>query len=212
MVQTAHNAGFGCVIHAIGDGAIDRVLTCFEKITGNLNNHLRHGIIHVQITDLPLLSRLKRSNILALVQPIFLHYDMKVVDDRVGENLASTSYAFNTMDKLGIHASYGTDAPIEDLNTMNNLHCAVNRQDLKGEPKKGYNPAERVELCRAIDNYTAESAYASFDEKRKGRIAAGQLADMCVLDKDIFTIDQADIIKIKVDMTILGGEVVFAKS
>ena len=212
MVKTAHKAGFGCVIHAIGDGAIDMVLTAYEKVIDGNPNHLRHGIIHCQITDIPLLERFKSSDILALVQPIFLHYDMKIVDARVGEALARTSYAFNTMDKLGIHISYGTDAPIEDVNTMNNLHCAVNRQNLKCEPVQGYNPAESVGLDRAIDNYTSESAYASFDEKKKGRIAQGQLADMCVLDRDIFAVDASDIINIKVDMTILGGEVVYNRS
>jgi len=208
MVKTANASGFGCVIHAIGDGAIDMVLTAYEKISAR---NLRNGIIHCQITDLPLLERFKTTGVLALVQPIFLHYDMKIVESRVGKALASTSYAFNTMDKLGIHTSYGTDAPIEDLNTMNNLHCAVNRQDLKGEPTAGYNPNECVSLSRAIDNYTIEPAYASFDENKKGRITPGFLADMCVLDKDIFAIDPREIASVKVDMTVLGGDIVYTK-
>jgi len=206
MVKTANASGFGCVIHAIGDGAIDMVLTAYEKM--GVNN-LRNGIIHCQITDLPLLERFKATDVLALVQPIFLHYDMKIVESRVGKELASTSYAFNTMDKLGIHTSYGTDAPIEDLNTINNIHCAVNRQDLKGEPTVGYNSVECVSLARAIDNYTIESAYASFDENKKGRIAPDFLADMCVLDKDIFAIDPSEIKFVKVNMTILGGDIVY---
>jgi len=211
MVKTANNADFGCVIHAIGDGAIDMVLTAYEDMLAGSPNKLRHGIIHCQITDLPLLERFKKTDVLALVQPIFLHYDMKVVESRVGKELADTSYAFNTMDKLGIHASYGTDAPIEDLNTMNNIHCAVNRQDLKGEPAHGYNPGECVSLSRAIDNYTIESAYASFEENKKGRIAPGFLADMCVLDRDIFTINPVEIMDVKVDMTILGGNIVYKR-
>ena len=207
MVKTANDSGFGCVIHAIGDGAIDMVLTAYEKITAARPNALRHGIIHCQITDLPLLERFKKTDVLALVQPIFLHYDMKIVETRVGKALAATSYAFNTMDRLGIHTSYGTDAPIEDLNTMNNIHCAVNRQDLKGGP--GYNQYEAVPLSRAIDNYTVGSAHASFEESKKGRIAPGFFADMCVLNQDIFTIDPGEIMSVKVCMTILGGEVVY---
>ena len=241
MVKTANDAGFGCVIHAIGDGAIDMVLTAYEKITAGNSNKLRHGIIHCQITDLPLLERFRKTDVLALVQPIFLHYDMKVVESRVGKELAATSYAFNTMDKLGINTSYGTDAPIEDLNTMNNIHCAVNRQDLKGEPTGGYyrnrvvsksrmsgskipllpailkpqrqfryNSNECVSLSRAIDNYTIGSAYASFEENKKGRIAPGFLSDMCVLNKDIFSIDPSEIMSVRADMTILGGEVVYS--
>ena len=208
MVITAHNSGFGCVIHAIGDGAIDMVLTAYEKITAGGPNKLRHGIIHCQITDLPLLERFKKADVLALVQPIFLHYDMKIVESRVGKELAATSYAFNAMDKLGVHTSYGTDAPIEDLNPLHNIHCAVNRQNLKGEPAGGYYSDECVSLYQAIDNYTIESAYASFDEGKKGRIAPGFLADMCVLNQDIFTIDPVGIMSVKVDMTILGGDIV----
>jgi len=208
MVGMADAAGFGCVVHAIGDGGIDRVLTAYEKLVGG-GNPLRHGIIHVQITDIPLLERFAAGNILALVQPIFLHYDMRIVDSRVGPALAATSYAFNTMDKLRIRASYGTDAPIEDLHTMNNLHCAINRQDLKGAPQAGYNPAERVPLARAIHNYTAESAYASFDENRKGRIAIGFLADMAILDSDIFNTPQSEIRHTKIFATILGGKTVW---
>jgi predicted amidohydrolase YtcJ len=190
---------------------MDMVLTAYEKITAGDPNHLRHGIIHCQITDMPILERFRKGEVLALVQPIFLHYDMKIVESRVGKELAETSYAFNTMDKLGVRVSYGTDAPIEDLNTMNNIHCAVNRQDLKGNPKQGFYPQESVSLTRAIDNYTYESAYAAFDENIKGRIASGYLADMCVLDRDIFTIDPSEIISVKVDMTILGGKTVFTR-
>ena len=207
IVQTAHKAGFGCVIHAIGDGAMDMVLTSYEKVIQNGDNKLRHGIIHVQITDIPLLERFKKSDVLALVQPVFLHCDIGIVEKRAGKELASTSYAFGTMNKLGVHVSYGTDAPIEDLNPFENLHCAVKRQDLSGAPKGGFYPNECVPLEEAIDNYTVESAYASFDEDKKGRIAPGFLADMCVLENDIFSTD--DIMSNKVLMTVLGGEIVY---
>ena len=209
IVKTAHEAGFGCAIHAIGDGAIDMVLTSYEKVITNGDNKLRHGVIHVQVTDRHLLERFKKSNVLALVQPIFLHYDIGIVEKRVGKELASTSYAFNTMNKLGVHASYGTDAPIEDINPFENLHCAVNRQDLSGNPQYGFYPNESVPLKAAIDNYTIESAYASFDEAKKGRIALGFLADMCVLSEDIFTTDK--IMSNKVVLTVLGGEIVYTR-
>ena len=211
MVQTAHNAGFGCVIHAIGDGGIDRVLASYEKVIDQGQNLLRHGIIHCQITDAPLLERMRKSDVLAHVQPIFLNYDIGIVEKRVGKQLAHTSYAFNTMSTMGIHVSYGTDAPVEDASTMHNLHCAINRQNLDGNPPGGFYPGECAPLAEAIDKYTAGSAYASFDEKRKGRIAPGFLADMCVLNTDIFTVDPAEIRSIKVDMTVLGGKTVWGR-
>ena len=212
MVQTAHEAGFQCVIHAIGDAAMDMVLESYERVIENGENVNRHGIIHCQITDLPLLKRFKKSNILALVQPVFLHYDIQIVEQRVGVDLAMTSYAFHTMDQLGIPVCYSTDAPIEDLNPFHNIHCAVNRQDFSGNPVGGYNARECVSLERTIDNYTLGSAYASFEENKKGRIQVGFLADMCVLDRDIFAIDSAEIIHVQANMTILGGEIVFARS
>ena len=211
MVETAHKAGLQVATHAIGDGGIDMIVSSYEKVIGDSPNKNRHGVVHVQITDIPLLERFEKSDIMALVQPIFLHYDMKIVEGRVGHDLAMTSYAFNTMDKMGIHVGYGTDSPVEDLNSMNNIHCAVNRQDMKGEPAGGYNPAECVPLTQAIDNYTAGSAYISFDEQKKGRIQPGFLADMCVLDRDIFTIDPSEIMNVKVDMTILGGKTVYTR-
>ena len=113
------------------------------------------------------------------------------------------------MNKMGIHASYGTDAPIEDVSPMNNLHCAINRQDLNGSPPGGFYPGESVPLADAIGNYTIKSAYASFDENRKGRIAPGFLADMCVLNTDIFSTAPAEIKSIKMYMTVLGGETVY---
>ena len=211
MVQTANDNQMSCVVHAIGDGAMDLVLKSFEKVITNGHNPNRHGIIHCQITDMSILERMRDSDVLALVQPIFLHTDMKMLESRVGAELARTSYAWATMDKLGIHASYGTDAPVEDISTMDNLHCAVNRQDLNAQPPGGYNPAECVSLAAAIDNYTVESAYTSFEEDKKGRIIVGHLADMCVLDKDIFTIDPADIRHVQVKMTILGGQIVYTR-
>jgi len=208
MVKIAHNSGMSCVVHAIGDAAMDMVLDGYEKVLRGGKNALRHGIIHCQITDKQILERMAHMGILALVQPIFLQADMKILDSRVGTQLAKTSYAWATMDKLGIHASYGTDAPVEDACPIANLHCAVNRQDLDKMPSAGYNPAECVSLECAIHNYTAESAFASFDESTKGRIATGFLADMCVLDRDVFTSDRNAILDTKVVATIMNGEIV----
>jgi len=211
MVEISHNAGMSCVVHAIGDAAMDMVLDGYKKVLQGGKNALRHGIIHCQITDRQILERMAEMGVLALIQPIFLQADMKILDSRVGAKLARTSYAWATMDELGVRASYGTDAPVEDACPIANLHCAINRQDLDKMPPDGYNPAEKVGLERAIHNYTAESAFASFDENAKGRIATGFLADMAVLDKDIFAIDASEILDVKVAATILNGEIVMQR-
>ena len=211
MVRIATENGCTSIVHAIGDGAIDMVLTAYEKVIKNGENPLRHGIVHCQITDIPMLERFKKSDILALVQPIFLHYDMTVVEDRVGKELASTSYAFETLRKMGVHESFGTDSPVEDMNAINNLYCAVTRKNLKGEPAGGFYPGECMDIYDAVDAYTYESAYASFEENVKGRIKPGYYADMAVLSQDIFTIPADEIINTKVDATIVDGRFVYER-
>lgn len=196
-------------IHAIGDGAIERVLNSYQRLQ---DNTLRHGIVHCQITDEALLKRFAEQDILAYVQPVFLHYDMQIVEQRVGKQLASTSYAFKTLLDYGVHVSLGTDAPVEDMNPIANIHCAVNRQNLQHEPKQGFYPNECLSVVEAIDAYTVGSAYSSFEEHCKGRIKPGYYADFAVLDKDIFNIQKDEILSIQIVGTIVNGRWVFRQS
>ena len=217
LVGMAVKNNCGVAVHAIGDAAIENVLNAYDKVCENGENPLRLGIIHVQITDRPLLERFTKNDILALVQPIFLHYDTAIVEDRVGKDLAATSYAFKTlMDlalmDLGVHTSYGTDSPVEDMDPIANLYCAVTRKNLRGEPADGWHPEECVDIYSAVDAYTIESAYASFDEKVKGRLMKGYLADLVVLSDNIFTINPDDILKVKVDATMVNGNFVFQRN
>ena len=210
MVKLADDNKFQVMVHAIGDEAICRVLTSYENVYNpDTNNPLRHGINHCQITDIPMLERFRDSNVIAFVQPIFLHYDLHIVADRVGDELASTSYAFNTMEELGIHTAYGTDAPVEDLKPFECIYCAVTRKDLTGNPSNGYYPNECVSIEKAIERYTIGSAYASSEEDIKGTLEVGKLADLVVVDKDLFTIDDDEIKNTHVVLTMVGGEVVY---
>lgn len=211
MVGLADQNDCQVAIHAIGDKAIEMVLDAYDTVTAQGNNPRRHGIIHCQITDLPLLERFRKNDILAYVQPIFIHYDMHIVGSRVGEALASTSYAFGTMHRMGIHTSFGTDSPVEDLNSMDNIYCAVARKDLKSRPAEAYYPNEAVEVADAIDLYTLAGAYASSEEHVKGRLMPGYYADLAILSDDIFTVDHEMIRSIKVDTTMMGGKIVYQR-
>lgn len=211
LVQTAEQNGMQVAIHAIGDKAIEMCLDSYEKALEGRPNQNRHGIVHCQITDRPLLERFQKLNIHALVQPIFLHYDLHICADRVGEALAQTSYAFHTMNQLGLHVSYGTDSPVEDLDPIANLHCAVNRQDLKLQPAGGWNPAEKVDIYQAVDDYTIGGAYNAFEEGEKGRLAPGYAADLVILDQDIFHIPSEKILDTQVLATMVGGKMVYQK-
>jgi len=210
LVQIAVENDCQVATHAIGDAAIEQMLNSYRTVCGE-GNPLRHGIIHVQITDEALLQQFVELDILAYIQPIFLHYDVSMLEDRVGKELASTSYAFNTLQQSGVHVSFGTDCPVEFLSPINNIYCAVTRQRLTGEPAGGYNPSERMDIYDAVDGYTIGSAYASFEEGVKGRIRPGYYADFTVLSQDIFTIDPNDILSTKVDATITNGSLVYER-
>ena len=211
MVELATANNTTVVTHAIGDGAIEQVLNSYDRVIENGQNPNRHGVIHVQITDQPLLQRFLDSDVLAMVQPIFIHYDMYIVGDRVGAELASTSYAFGTLTRMGVHTSYGTDCPVEDLNPYDNVYTAVARRDLKCRPADGYFPEEAVDIYTAIDNYTVESAYACYAEDRRGRLLPGFQADFVVLDANIFTVPHNEILSIRPVATYMNGEAVYQR-
>ncbi len=198
--------GIRIVTHAIGDGAVEMILDSYEKILVNGENPLRHGIVHCQITSKEQVERIARLNIAIMFQPIFLDYDLNIVEDRVGKELSSTSYAFNSLYKFGVPISFGTDAPVEDCNPWHNLYCAVTRMGLDGKPEGGFYPEEKMDLQDAIDCYTHGSAYNEFKETFKGRLKPGYLADLIILDRDIFTIVPEEIKDISVERTMINGE------
>lgn len=121
------------------------------------------------------------------------------------------SYVFKTMLKKGIHIGLGTDCPVEALDVMPSIYCAVTRKDLKGYPEKGWMPEESLSVKEAIYNYTMGSAYASFEDNIKGSIEEGKLADMVILSDDIFETDKNRIKNIEIELTLLGGKVVYKK-
>lgn len=212
MVEAAVGNDCSVAIHAIGDGAVEQVLNAYDRVcTGGRNPH-RLGIVHVQITDRPLIERFTKNHILAYVQPIFLHYDTRIVEERVGRELASSSYAFATMKNLGIRMSFGTDSPIEDMNPLENLYCAVTRCRLDGTPAGGWHPEEAVDIFDAVDAYTIESAFASFEEDVKGRLLPGYYADLVVLSENIFENPAQTLRSAKVDATMVDGRFVYERA
>ncbi len=207
--RLAREHGLQVVTHAIGDRAIEKTIDCYEKAFVGGENRLRHGLVHCQITDPALLDRIVREDILVFAQPIFLDYDMTIVEDLCGKELAASSYAFGTLLSRGAHLSYGTDCPVEDCNPFTNIYMAVTRKNRQGQPEAGFYPQECVDVETAIDAYTWQSAYSEFLEDRKGRIKAGYYADMVLLDRDIFTIDPMEIKDILPVMTMVGGKIVY---
>lgn len=209
--QLAKKYNLQVITHAIGDLAIEDTIKCYENAFVDGKNKLRHTLVHCQITDEALLNRIAKDEIPVMAQPVFLDYDMHVVESRCGKELSSTSYAFNTLRKKGVHVAYGTDCPVENCNPFACIYAAVTRKDFKGYPENGFYPNECVDVPAAIDAYTIESAYMEFMEDKKGRIKEGYYADVVVLDRDIFTIDPMEIKDIKPCLTMVGGKVVYKK-
>lgn len=212
IFRTLKNKKMQFVIHAIGDAAIWQIVKTYKKLNDPYNQ-LRNAIIHLQITSKDLIKAFAKSNLLALVQPIFLDDDLDILFDRVDKEIANNSYAFKTLIKNNVHLSLGTDSPVCSFNPWLNIYCALNRTKLNGEPKSGFNQQEALNIYEAIDAYTHEGAYASFEEKRKGRIAKNYFADFVVLNQNIFKITNHEKIKKTYsELTVVDGKVVYQRS
>lgn len=211
LVLSSHKNSCPVAIHAIGDRAVEMALDAIDNGQRMYpGKSLRDSIVHCQITDEGLLNRIRDLKVLTLVQPIFIDYDMNIVESRVGIELTESSYAWKTMMEKGIHTSFGTDCPVEAFNTMPNLYTAVTRKNISGKDKKVFLPKEKMNMEEALRAYTIEGAYASGEEKIKGSISAGKLADFVVLNKDLFNLnDEEEILETKVLETYFDGELVY---
>ncbi|MDR2178444.1 MAG: amidohydrolase [Treponema sp.] len=211
LIRRAASCKMQVIVHSIGDAAMDAVISALEAVTAPGANPLRHGIVHCQVTRTAQLERMARNRLLALVQPVFLADDMYILENRVGQALASSSYAWGTMGRLGIPVSYGTDAPVSELNPLLGISWAVTRQDPRRNfyPREGFYPAERVDLAAAVDAYTTAPAYAAFAEAEMGRADPGRWADLCFLDRDIFSLPPQEIHQAKVLRTMIAGDIVW---
>lgn len=206
MVNTAERHSCQVVAHCIGDGAVELMLDIYDSVISENRN--RHGIVHCQLTDRVLLERMKNRDILVFVQPVFIDYDMDIVSTSVGERLASESHAFGDMVRMGIRTSYGTDAPVEDMNPFENIYTAVTRRKIDGSAE--YRPDQKVNIYEALDCYTTQGAYASFAENRRGMLLPSFDADFAVLDRDIFTCSPKEIKNTRVLKTVLAGEEIYS--
>lgn len=208
IVGRAHEAGMQIAVHAIGDGALEQVLTAVDRAQKKCpRQDARHGIVHAQITQPQQLETMAKMQMHAYVQPIFLDYDSRIVESRVGKERANSSYAFKTLWET-CNASFGSDCPVEGPNPLRGIQCAVTRASINA-PHLAYRPEEALDVAQAIDGFTMHSAYACFAEKQRGRIAPGMAADFVFLESDPFKTYPSRIADIRVKQTWIGGEKVF---
>ena len=210
MVLKAHQNNMPVAIHAIGDAAIEICLDAIEKAQKALPHlHPRHGIVHCQITDKALLARFRELDVQAYIQPVFVDYDMHIVFDRVGEALGRTSYAWKTLIESGVKTSFGTDCPVELHDPRRGIYCAVTGCDTKGRGPLW--PDQVLSRRQALYGYTAAGAYASGEERVKGRIEPGMYADFALWDTDLLTCPARELLTAQVLSTYINGECVFSR-
>jgi predicted amidohydrolase YtcJ len=171
----------------------------------------RFRIEHIETIASSDIPRFARLGVLASMEPI--HADPgtnEVWEPAVGPERARRGFAWRSLEKAGAQLIFSSDWPATiSVDPMRGLHNAINRRTIDGQPPGGWIPQERVSLESALRAYTCNAAYASFEEKIKGTLAEGMLADVAVLSQDLFRIDPMDIYKTNVVMTIFDGKVVY---
>ncbi len=207
VAQAAAERGFQVCTHAIGDRANRLVLDAYAAALGGRNDK-RFRIEHAQIISLPDFQRFVDYSVIASIQSTHATSDMRWAARRVGPDRIAGAYAWQRFLKLGVPVANGSDFPVEEPNPMLGLYAAITRQDLKGEPAGGWMPDQRMTREQALKSWTLDGAYAAFEEKVKGSLEPGKLADFLVLDRDIMTAPVTEIAGTKVKMTVLGGRVV----
>ena len=175
------------------------------------NKKGRHGIVHCQITNPRILQGMKDQDLLAYIQPVFIDLDMNTVEPAIGAQRMDKVYAWKSMLDMGIHTSGGSDAPVVSFDAMENIYFAVTRKNISGQPQEGWIPSEKISVDEAVKLFTKNAAYASYTEDENGTIEVEKNADFVVLEKDIYKIDPDEIKTTKVDMTVLGGEIVYER-
>jgi predicted amidohydrolase YtcJ len=204
--------GFQVGIHAIGTKANNWILNAYRK-AGEVNGvrDSRHRSEHAQVLideDIP---RFAELGVVASMQPTHCITDKRFAEKRIGRERSRGAYAWRRLLDAGAHIAFGTDYSVEPLNPMEGLYAAVTRKDRLGEEGDGWFPDQKLTMEKAIELYTLGSAYAQFMEDRKGMIKEGYLADMVILDRDLMTIPEEEIMQTRVDHTIVGGRVVYIR-
>ena len=205
IVSACHRNNLQVACHAIGDGGCEMFVNAVEKAQKECPKDLRHRVVHCECGDDALYARMGRLKMGADAQPAFVPSDAKYLDERWGKR-AAKSCAWKSLLENGVHVGGGSDCPVESFSPIYGIHCAVNRpytHDCQGT----FYPEECLSVKQAVEMYTVTPAWLSKSEKDLGTVEKGKMADLVVLDRDIFTVPKDEIKEIKVCMTIVDGRV-----
>ena len=211
-ITKADGAGLQLCIHAIGDRGISLILDMYaetERAHGPADRRLR--IEHAQHMAAKDFQRFADLGVIASVQPYHAIDDGRFAEGKIGHDRSSRTYAFRTFLDHKVRLAFGTDWEVAPLDPMQTLYAAVTRATLDGKNPGGWFPEQKLTVAEAVEAYTMGSAYAEFQEKEKGSITPGKLADLVLLSDDIFSIAPEKIRDVRVVETILGGRVIFQR-
>jgi hypothetical protein len=212
MVVDRDAAGFQIALHAIGDRANRVALDAFEAaLKINKRRNARHKIEHAQFVHRDDFARFKELGVIASMQPCHLLADMRWAPTILGPEREYEGYAIGTMRQASARLAFGTDYPVEHINPLRGLYAAVTREFEDGGPEGGWLPEEKVSLEEAIRAYTLGSAFAEFEERRKGTLSPGKFADLIVLSQDITNVSPSELLRTDVLLTMVGGKIVYRK-
>ena len=210
-------AGFQVGFHAIGDKGVQMALDAFaeaEKAAKEAHvkapdgsDDFRLRVEHAQVTTPAQIAQFKQLKVIASMQPNHLLTDMRWAQARLGPKRASTSYAWLAFLNKGVPLAFGTDYPVEPVTPFRGLYSAISRRSEDG--KQEYYPEQRLTMDQAIAAYTTGAAFAEFEEKEKGKLVSGQLADFVVLDRDLTAASPEKLLATKVLRTVVGGKTVY---
>jgi hypothetical protein len=211
-IKAADQAGLQIQIHAIGDKAINAILNFYERLEkedGQRDRRLR--IEHAQHIAQADLGRFGQLKVIASMQPYHAIDDGRFVGKRLSPEVLKGSYAWKSVLDGGGVLVFGSDWPVAPMKPLLGIYAAATRRTLDGKNPNGWIPEQKITVKEAVHAYTLASAYAEGQEKVKGSIEEGKLADLVVLSDDIFTIDPVKIWGTKVDVTVFDGEVVYER-
>jgi predicted amidohydrolase YtcJ len=211
-IKSADSAGLQLMVHAIGDKGIHTLLTIFERVEKeNGPRDRRFRIEHAQHIDPNDISRFKTLNVIASMQPYHAIDDGRWAEKIIGHERAKTTYAFKSLFDSGATVSFGSDWFVAPPTPLEGIYAAVTRRTLDEKNPDGWIPEQKISVQQALKAYTSNAAYASFEEKIKGTLEVGKLADFVILEKDVTKINSTEIRSVNVLQTVVGGKEVFTK-
>ena len=208
LLAKYHRLGWQLAIHAIGDAGIEATLSGFEAMdsAGHPLAGRRHRIEHCEFVRPDQIARMAARGIEAVPQMIFMHEFGDMYVQNLGRARAEAANPMRAWIEAGMHPAAGSDAPVSETDAMPNIHAMVTRATRHGTV---LGPEQAVSMAEAVHAFTWAGAYTQFAEAGRGRLVAGQMADVAILSRDIFAGPVEELFATKADMTILGGAVVF---